>query len=1217
MGLEVANIVGRVGVDYDPGGLDRFDREWEKAERKARKGIDGKVTVDVDKASRGLDDYGRKVRQADDHNQRFIRGSGRLRTSLGTMFVGGASAAAAGVGFAVLAKQTMDAVGAFEESEAISKRTANILQTTGGAANVTAAQISNLATQLSKKSGIDDEAIQSGENLLLTFTNVRNEVGKGNDVFTQATKLAVDMSAALGQDLKSSNIQLGKALNDPIKGITALSRVGVSFTAQQKEQIKTLTESGNRLGAQKVILKELGREFGGAAEASATSGGKLKVALGNVQEAVGKGLAPVFRRASSALTNFANGMTEGTGTGGRFVSIMRNVGSAISGAFAGAVKIGGRVLDGFRQIIDDNRDKLRSIGRTIGDLAKSWGRALGQIGSAFKDVFGGDSGMGRDIRNVVSKLLTIADAALKVFNAIVKRVLPGIGDAFRGFAQMVRGVVRIVSGILSGDFGKAWDGVKDIFSGAFKAILGLFKAATKPIRDAVGGLGRAIGGAFSSVWNGILGTAEGFVNKIIDVINIIPGVNIKHVGKQGVADKTLSDAKAGKRTSNIPDQKLAMGGKVVAPIAIMGEEAPEHPEWVIPTNPAYRKRAVGLWMMAAKELGIPGFLDGGKLISGAGKLAKKAGGEVLDHAINVVPGIGPARSALGFANEIIDKLPGNPGGYLRGTWDWTLDKAKDFIKDKAKGAFDKAKNALSSAAGAVGGLFSGGGGGLVPQVVRALAWARSHGWKGQVNSGYRSPAAQMAAAVRFAAQLGKPLSAVYPNGPLASSHVKGQAVDVTDPGGFAAAMRGAPADSYIFNAIPWDPVHFSVTGHRRGGLLGMIGGLGGELLASGTLAFKKGGKNKKKAPAPILSKKENSGIKRSVQRGERGISGFEGDIQTLEREYDQMDREFGLSDEVWLVENEDGSVTLDTNAQKARSDELQALIDKRSAVRQKIVDYRAAIQTLRASLKTQIAKLKKALGKAKGKARQKERGGYRDAIGEYTTRRNELQATYEDLGFDRKDSDLDLLELRGEKAELGGAQGSAAPAAEPEAPKAPELGDFLVGGEAASIDSLTRETALDEIGAGTLEGGVDDNNAQMSSILRGVLERIKSSAPTEIVTALAQQIAGLAPKDQPTTTSQGNDIAAAVVTALASFNSSRADLFRQFGANFSTVDRMMNPSAAEQAAGLRQFGGGQSGTDGGTRPASGGVVQHLYFPQAPPDPHTFTQQALYELQAAT
>jgi phage-related minor tail protein len=63
-----------------------------------------------------------------------------------------------------------------------------------------------------------------------------------------------DMSVALGTDASGSAIQLGKALNDPIKGVAALQKVGVSFTESQKEQIKTLVETGDTLGAQKIIL---------------------------------------------------------------------------------------------------------------------------------------------------------------------------------------------------------------------------------------------------------------------------------------------------------------------------------------------------------------------------------------------------------------------------------------------------------------------------------------------------------------------------------------------------------------------------------------------------------------------------------------------------------------------------------------------------------------------------------------------------------------------------------------------------------------------------------------------------------------------------------------------------------------------------------------------------------------------------------------------------
>jgi len=153
---------------------------------------------------------------------------------------------------------------------------------------------------------VDDETIQSAENLLLTFTKVRNEVGKGNDVFNQATRTVVDMSVALGQDTKTSALQLGKALNDPIKGVGALQRVGVSFTKAQKEQIKALVDSGKTMEAQKIILRELQTEFGGSAEAAGKTFpgamAKLKTSVGNVAEAFGSGLLPPLTKVANTLS---------------------------------------------------------------------------------------------------------------------------------------------------------------------------------------------------------------------------------------------------------------------------------------------------------------------------------------------------------------------------------------------------------------------------------------------------------------------------------------------------------------------------------------------------------------------------------------------------------------------------------------------------------------------------------------------------------------------------------------------------------------------------------------------------------------------------------------------------------------------------------------------------------------------------------------------------
>jgi hypothetical protein len=61
--------------------------------------------------------------------------------------------------------------------------------------------------------------------------------------------------------LSGQAIQLGKALNDPIAGISALSRVGVTFTEEQKATIESMVKMGDVAGAQKLILAELAREF--------------------------------------------------------------------------------------------------------------------------------------------------------------------------------------------------------------------------------------------------------------------------------------------------------------------------------------------------------------------------------------------------------------------------------------------------------------------------------------------------------------------------------------------------------------------------------------------------------------------------------------------------------------------------------------------------------------------------------------------------------------------------------------------------------------------------------------------------------------------------------------------------------------------------------------------------------------------------------------------
>ncbi|MDP8930458.1 MAG: phage tail length tape measure family protein [Actinomycetota bacterium] len=207
---------------------------------------------------------------------------GALGVAAGAVAIGGIAALGAG-----LYKSVQNAA----EGRKIMAETDRVIASMGAGAWTSSEQVAALASRLGRVSAAGDEAVQEVANLLLTFGNVVNKVGEGNDVFDQAVGLSVDLAQVLGTDAKGAALQLGKALNDPIKGITALSRAGVSFTEQQKEQIKTLVASGDVLGAQKIILAELTKQVGGAAEAYGKtflgSIDRVKNAIGDMSELVG------------------------------------------------------------------------------------------------------------------------------------------------------------------------------------------------------------------------------------------------------------------------------------------------------------------------------------------------------------------------------------------------------------------------------------------------------------------------------------------------------------------------------------------------------------------------------------------------------------------------------------------------------------------------------------------------------------------------------------------------------------------------------------------------------------------------------------------------------------------------------------------------------------------------------------------------------------------
>lgn len=178
--------------------------------------------------------------------------------------------ATAGAGFATFIKNTVDA----QNEQA---QLAAVLRSTGEAAGYSQNQLNDMAAALAKTSTLSAGEITQAQTTLLAFTGIVGEE------FPRALRAAVDMASRTGMSVVSAAETIGRALDVPSKGLTALSRQGFRFTDEQKRMAEQLEATGRTAEAQGIILTALEESYGGAAQAARdTFGGAIKA----VQEAL-------------------------------------------------------------------------------------------------------------------------------------------------------------------------------------------------------------------------------------------------------------------------------------------------------------------------------------------------------------------------------------------------------------------------------------------------------------------------------------------------------------------------------------------------------------------------------------------------------------------------------------------------------------------------------------------------------------------------------------------------------------------------------------------------------------------------------------------------------------------------------------------------------------------------------------------------------------------
>jgi len=478
-------------------------------------------------------------------------------TSTGKTLAGIAGAVATGMAVKKVVdfgKSTVEAAGAAAHAN---KQLTAVFKNTGEGAGEATKHAIELADSLGRQIGVSPNVVKAGMSILGTFHSVSGAAGMQAGIFDRATKAGADLAAAGFGSIESNAVQLGKALEDPTKGMTALARSGVTFTKSQKDQIAAMQKSGDLLGAQKVVLAAVEGQVQGTAQATAGAGAKMSVAYEEMKVKIGTALLPAVgdvKKAFAGLFDFisansswlvpliagiavlAGAIVTIVTAVKLFTMVMESVKLAIAGvrlammllntAFLtspiGWIILAIVALIAVVVLIATKTTWFQSIWRAMTTgISAAWRASVGAVVAAWNWVWGVLSGGFRAVQGIVSSvlgwirsnwplLIGILAGPFGVAVAMVIRYWSPISGFFSGLIGTIGG---IVSGVISK--------ITQPFISAFEIVKGAVSAAVGWIEQRISGL--------MSVVNGAINTAKSVYNAFAHAWNSIPTFHIPEV----------------------------------------------------------------------------------------------------------------------------------------------------------------------------------------------------------------------------------------------------------------------------------------------------------------------------------------------------------------------------------------------------------------------------------------------------------------------------------------------------------------------------------------------------------------------------------------------------------------------------------------------------------------------------------------------------------------
>lgn len=465
-----------------------------------------KVLIDGD--TKGLDSA---LGKADNKLGAFAKTAAKSFAVMGAAVVGGGLA---------IGKQLIQAA---EEAAATDAKVQQITKSMGLFGNQ-AGEVSNrlleLATATGLQVGVDDDIIKSTQAKLLTFKELAGTADEVGGAFDRATMAAVDLAAAGFGNAESNAVQLGKALNDPVKGLAALTKSGITFTEAEKEMIAAMVESGNVLGAQEMILAAIETQVGGTAAATATASGKMGVAFGELQESLGALLLPAFQKFTDFLVTkvFPAGERLAQKWGPVLGDALRSVGDVLKqiGEVVGSVL--GPALDKVGKFFSENTEVAKAFFATL-----AGGVVLGAL-----------IALGAALAALLSPavLITAAIAALvaglvyawnnfETFRNVVTTVVEAVQTAVAAFVEFVTTAWAEWGDEITAIAQDTWALIQAVVERAVESVRVIIATVTAAIQFIWSRWGEEITAVVVRAWEYIRATVENVLNVIRGIIQVV------------------------------------------------------------------------------------------------------------------------------------------------------------------------------------------------------------------------------------------------------------------------------------------------------------------------------------------------------------------------------------------------------------------------------------------------------------------------------------------------------------------------------------------------------------------------------------------------------------------------------------------------------------------------------------------------------------------------